>query len=377
MENSLKMKTKCVFLSIIMIIVITNIDKVDVNATRSVDAEIVMERDSGRILYSNNAEEKMPMASTTKIVTCMTVLENCDISKVVEISSLSVGVEGSSIYLKEGETLTVEALLYGLMLRSGNDAAHALAIYVGKSVENFAKMMNEFAHSCGAENSNFTNPHGLHDENHYTTAKDLALITCKALSNETFKKIVSTKKITFGSRTFINKNKMLDKYEFADGVKTGYTKDAGRCLVSSATKNGMQLVAVVLNFSKTYEKSIELLDDCFSKYDLSEVVSENEIIGCVKLKNSILEALDYPIILEGGLKLPLSVNEKNGINYDFIPEENLCFPLRKGNCLGILRLYADKDLIFSAKLYTINTVNDYTFFDALKGVFARWSIYAN
>jgi hypothetical protein len=160
-------------------------------------------------------------------------------------------VEGSSIYLRQGEKLTIRQLLYGLMLRSGNDCAVALAVKIGGNVERFAEMMNELARKIGVEKTNFVNPHGLHDDNHYTTAFDLARISAYAMKNSVFREIVSTKNITIsgveGERVLVNKNKMLSTFAGGDGIKTGFTKRAGRCLVSSAIKNGMEVVSVVLN----------------------------------------------------------------------------------------------------------------------------------
>lgn len=339
-------------------------------------AEIVIERDSLRVLKGRNVDKKLSNASTTKIVTAITVIENCDLDKEVVITKESVGVEGSSIYLKEGDILTVRELLYGLMLRSGNDAAVALALFVGGSVENFAKMMNTLSCKCGAVNSNFVNPHGLYDENHYTTAKDLALICAYALRNETFAKIVRTKKIAFGSRTFLNKNKMLFNYEGADGVKTGYTKKAGRCLVSSATKNGMQLICVILNYPATYERTTELFDQCFLEYSLTEVVNKNDVIAKIPVKNAIELNKEYSVSLNRALYLPISKDEKKSLKIEFLPTEYLTEPINKGEYLGILSITTDKDLIFSSKLYTINTNEKREFLKTLIGVLARWRVYA-
>lgn len=357
------------FLAIIMIIVIVNFNKTEVFAKTNLSSAIVMERSTNRVLFQDNIDAKMPMASTTKIVTAKTVINNVDLSEKVTITKESVGVEGSSIYLKEGDTLTVEGLLYGLMLRSGNDAAHALAIFTAKTIENFSVMMNEYACKIGAFDSNFTNPHGLNDEDHYTTAKDLALITCNALTNPIFRKIVSTKKITIDGRTFVNKNKMLAKYEFADGVKTGYTKDAGRCLVSSATKNGMQLVSVVLNCQKTYERSAELLDECFQKYSSETVVCKDSVLGEIDAKG-LIKSRKLQVVSDCELKIPMTKEEKNNLSVRFQPNNDIQFPLEKGICIGNLAIYTDKDLLFLTKLYTINTVKYLEFSKALRCVFS-------
>ncbi|MBO5889130.1 MAG: D-alanyl-D-alanine carboxypeptidase, partial [Clostridia bacterium] len=233
------------FLTIISLVLSFFLFKINTVSAYSVSqAECVIELNSLRVLSQNNKDIKLPMASTTKILTALTVIENFDINKTVEVKKSMTNIEGSSIYLKEGEHLTVKELLYGLMLRSGNDTAECLAQSL-VCRDNFIKLMNETAKKYGAVNSNFTNPHGLHDENHYTTAYDLALITAGAMKNPVFKEIVSTKRINISNETenydrvLINKNKMLTFYEGRNGVKTGYTKKAGRCLVSSAERNGM------------------------------------------------------------------------------------------------------------------------------------------
>ena len=230
----------CIFLLIFNVIMphITS-----VNASNS--SEIVMELDSKRVVYSLNENQKMYMASTTKILTAITIIENCNLEDIVIVKKQTTGVEGSSIYLQEGEKLSVKDLLYGLMLRSGNDCALTLAVHCSGSSENFARLMNDSARKIGANNSNFVNPHGLHDDNHYTTAYDLALISCYAMKNERFREIVSTKTVEIPfttqnyNRRLVNKNKMLNEFEGSTGIKTGYTKKAGRCLVSSCKRNGI------------------------------------------------------------------------------------------------------------------------------------------
>lgn len=377
MKNSLKSLIICLILTIFTNVVILELCK-NLTVVKAVgSAEIVMDYDSGRVLYGKNIDEKLANASTTKIVTAITVLENADVNDKVLITASDVNVEGSSIYLKEGDIYTVEALLYGLMLRSGNDAATALCRHVGKTVENFSKLMNTVAKKCGAENSNFVNPHGLNDENHYTTAKDLALITRYALQNEVFKKIVSTKKITIDGRTFVNKNKMLNNYDGADGVKTGYTKKAGRCLVTTAKKEDMRLISVVLNCGDMYERSSKLLDECFNNYSMKEILPKNAVIGEIAVKGGLLESDAYIVKLENAVRLPLSVKEKNNVRIETLLVKKLTFPLNNGIYIGNLQIFSDKDLIFSVKLFTINVDNNYSYSETAKGVFARWRVYAH
>ena len=226
-------------------------------------AECVVEMNSGRILHEQNGEFRLPMASTTKILTAITVLECCkDIQEEICIPSDAVGVEGSSVYLQAGEHYTVQDLLYGLMLRSGNDCATALALHFGGTVSHFCVKMNLVAQKAGALSSHFENPHGLPCENHYTTARDLCYITRYAMKNKIFSRIVATK--YYEPKAWKNKNKLLFSYDGAIGVKTGYTKAAGRCLVSAAKRGERVVICTILNCPAMYERSAELLDEAFS-----------------------------------------------------------------------------------------------------------------
>lgn len=247
----------------------------DQSATRtgsSAASMALVDGDTGELIYSKNCDAKREPASTTKICTAITVIENHTLLDIpMPIPDEAVGVEGSSLYLQRGEMLTVRDLLYGLMLQSGNDCAVALAMIVGGSVEGFVRMMNETAKKAGADNTNFTNPHGLHDDNHYTTARDLCAISYYAMQNELFRDIVSTKRYTtpyYGhdhNRNFPNKNKILFNYEGGNGIKTGYTRHSGRCLVSSATRDGKTYICTVLNCGDMFEECMRLMDCAFDR----------------------------------------------------------------------------------------------------------------
>lgn len=309
-------------------------------------AECVMEADSRRILYERNGEEKLPMASTTKILTTVTVLEECaDIKEKFPVPTEAAGVEGSSVYLQSGDVYSVEDLLYGLMLRSGNDCAEALALHVGGSIDGFAIKMNETAQKAGALDSNFRNPHGLPCEGHYTTARDLNLIACYAMHNTAFRKIVSTR--YYEPRHWANKNKMLTNYEGAAGIKTGYTKQAGRCLVTAAERNGMTLVCTVLNCPMMYERSAQLLDDAFKTYEQTRILSADTPIrfeikgktvsGCVR------EDLYYPLLPEEKLLLKTEIE----------PKEDAFGNGKKGEIIGQIKIYLINRLLFSRNLYKL------------------------
>lgn len=239
---------------------------------RASKGAVCIEWTSRKVLYDDGAHNKTFPASTTKILTALVVLDNMHLLEKITIPKEAVGIEGSSLYLREGEVLTVEDLLYGMMLRSGNDAATALALAVSGNLTDFAKKMNEKARECGARNSNFVNPHGLHHPDHYTTAYDLALITAEAMKHQYFQTIIMSQKARIGegdsTRVIANKNKMLRLYNGANGVKTGYTKNSGRCLVSSAKRNGMQLIAVVLNHGDMWGDSMSILDYGFDTYEM-------------------------------------------------------------------------------------------------------------
>ena len=307
-------------------------------------AECVMELNSRRILYESKGELRLPMASTTKILTAATVLEHCpDLKREIVIPSQAAGVEGSSVYLKEGDIYTVEELLYGLMLRSGNDCATALALHCSGNVANFSAKMNETAQKAGALASNFKNPHGLPCVGHYTTVRDLSLITCYAMQNPIFREIVSTR--YYEPRHWKNKNKMLSLYEGGIGVKTGYTKEAGRCLVSAAERSGMTLICSVLNCPTTYERSTELLNDAFSAYTYEKILGAEE-------------ALD---ITDGKTKIrTLGVSRKD-FYYPLLNEEKDMIEIKtkavvKGKnkeIVGQFEIYLAKQLLFSGNLYKL------------------------
>lgn len=275
---------------------------------------VVIEATSLRVLYGDGMNERCYPASTTKVLTALCVLNNLPLDRIVTVPKQAEGVEGSSIYLKAGEKISVRDLLYGLMLRSGNDAAVTLAIETSGSIEKFAELMNQTAKNCGAISSNFVNPHGLHDEMHFTTAYDLAVICAKAYERSDFTEIVSTKqrKISVDDepRYIANKNKLLNMYEGANGVKTGYTKKSGRCLVSGAKRCGMQLIGVVLNHSDMWNDTVRMLDFAFEEYrmcplDEAMLTNGTNIIE-VTVKQSVSSDwhnLRYPIKRDGSEKL--------------------------------------------------------------------------
>ena len=328
--------------------------------------ECCVEIGTNTVLFEHNSRQKLPMASTTKVITAITVLENAGLSEIVEIDADCVGIEGSSIYLKEGEKYTVEDLLYGLMLRSGNDAAVALAMHVGKNINNFCEMMNDICRKVGANNTNVTNPHGLNDENHYTTAEDLAKIAAYALKNETFKQIVSTQKriatelISGNKRTFINKNKLLYRDKNCYGVKTGYTKIAGRCLVSAFENDGMNLVCVVLNSPQMYERSEEIAQICFQNYVYKLIVDKQEFEKVFSIDEM------KTLTIDGDIK-EIKLKDDNRKNYEArITLNDFAKTAKKGSILGKIDIYSQNQLIYSRKIYTLIDITNERLMQILK-----------
>ncbi len=249
----------------------------------SAESAILIDATYGVVLYEKNADAILPMASTTKIMTALTALSSMDPQTRITISPEAIGVEGSSIYLVEGEVLTLEELLYALLLESANDAAVAIALAIDGSVEAFADRMNRMARDLGLQNTHFENPHGLDGETHYTTAHELAIITKRAMQSELFCTMIATKKKTIShpaegqARLLCNHNRLLSSYEGAIGVKTGYTKKSGRCLVSAAERDGVRLIAVTLNAPNDWQDHEAMLDYGFSRMERKTVCAPHAV----------------------------------------------------------------------------------------------------
>jgi len=317
----------------------------------SAKSAVLIDAQSGRVLYEKNAHECMGMASTTKIMTALTVLWLCSADSVVTVPKEAVGIEGSSVYLCEGEELTVEQLLYALLLSSANDAAVALAIHSAGSVDHFSEKMNQYAEALGIENTHFTNPHGLYDDDHYTTALSLALIAREAMKNELLRKIFSTYKATIpfcgepDRRLLENHNKLLRTYDGAIGVKTGFTKKTGRTLVSAAKRDGLTLIAVTLNAPDDWQDHTSMLDYGFENYERRVLYEAYEFeyympaVGSdteyVRLTNSLPLALTLK-------KGECAVSERVLSSYRFVYA-----PCSIGTELGTLELCTDGQAVSS------------------------------
>ncbi len=316
-----------------------------------------LESDEG--LYSLNADMRLPMASTTKIMTGLLVCELLPLDKAVTVDAAAAGVEGSSAYLIAGEKITVRTLLYALMLQSANDAATQLAISLSGSVEEFARLMNVRAKEMGLENTHFTNPHGLDDSEHYTSASDLAKIACHALENELFAEVVSTKQYSAkiegadGCRYFTNHNRLLFTYKGAIGMKTGYTIRTGRCLVSAAKRDGMTLVCVTLNDRSDWRDHTAMLDWGFENYCIKDVVSPGEISFSLPVSGGSSESA--VIANEKGLRIFTNKNKETERKSQIVCPHFIIGGVRLSETVGKIEFTygADDD----EKIYTLPLVS--------------------
>lgn len=369
------MHKKRIYIILICIVslLITTVSYGNENNTQSEisgQSAIVMDVEAGRVIYEKDIHERLPMASTTKIMTALLAIENIPLDKKIRINPSAVNIEGSSIYLKTNERVGAKDLIYGLMLRSGNDSAAAIAYEVSGSVEDFAELMNKRAKEIGAKNTNFTNPHGLHDENHYTTAYDLALITREALKNSVFKEVVKTKFWVAdrkGYSHFTNKNEILDTYEGGDGVKTGYTVKSGRCLVASATRGNMQLIAVTLNDYDWFNTTKKLLDECFDLYKPHILFGKGQTI--IKTRVSKGKSKEISLNSFKSCTIPLAEGEKERLLTVIDIPEVLHAPIEKGQGVGKMTTYLNGRIVNTTYLVADKSIEKQKFKDKIKDFF--------
>ncbi len=377
-------KTKAIFSFLIIALVLliacssfsSFVVSADVEFNTSAKAMCLMEATTNRVLRAKNEHERLPMASTTKIMTAITAIENCDdLDKKFEVSKKSIGISGTSLYLREGEELSLRDLLYGLMLVSGNDASVAIGERVSGNVEFFVDLMNATAKRIGALDTHFENTHGLDEKGHYTSAYDLALISSYALKNSTFKEIVSTKNIKITTsqgkdRYLQNKNKLLRNYDGAIGVKTGFTDDAGRCFVGSAERDGMTLVCSVLSCGPMFEDCASLLDEGFRDYkmvDITEKVYDSRLIKIQEGKQKQIEISPCEKYY-----YPLKEGENDKVSYEFNFPNEIVAPMPKGTEVGEIKIFFDKNLLFSLKFTTIDDVETKGVLERFFDILNRW-----
>ena len=344
----------------------------DINAR----AYTLIEASTGRILVESNASETLPMASTTKVMACILAIENGNLDAIVQVPDEAVGIEGSSIYLQYGETISLHDLLYGLMLASGNDAAVAIAVHIAGSVDEFAEMMNQKAKEIGALHTHFVTPNGLPDENHYTTAHDLALISAYAMQNEIFREIVGTASMNLAqdddspARYLRSKNKMLYAYDGGNGIKTGYTKAAGKCLTAGAYRDDMQLIAVVLNDPDMFEDCYDLLDYGFENYSMQIVATKQEELGTIKVENGVLDKVE--IVLNEDIALPLKPEEYTMIEKKVNLVSELQAPIYAGMPVGSMEFWLEGTLYALADIVAAQDILENTYEFNLLKIIEQW-----
>ena len=335
---------KKIIVIIISFFFMCNVKAIDTSATSA----ILMDMDSNRILYAENIHNVRSVASISKIMTAILAIENTDIKKKVVIGDEIDHSYGSGIYIKKGEELTIEDLLYGLMLRSGNDASYAIAKNTFGSIDAFVVKMNELASNIGMKNTEFNNPNGLdEDEGNFSTAYDMALLTSYANKNEIYRKIVSTKKYTLKTNmnTYIwhNKNKLLSSYEYTTGGKTGFTVNARRTLVTTASKNNLNLVAVTLNDGNDFSDHKNLFEYGFNNYKKHQILQS----GILNIDDDYYRG--YELYIIGDFWYPLTKDEEDGIKieYELTKERDL----KNEMCVGKANVYLYDKKIYSTDIY--------------------------
>lgn len=345
----------------------------------SAQGMVLIESNSKRVLAGKNKDLTLPMASTTKIMTALSVLkrsENLDTS--FEIDKRAVGIEGTSMYLRKGETLSLKDLLYGMLIASGNDAACALALHFSATIEEFALIMNSDARELGLVNTNFKNPHGLDEKGHYTSAYDLAVITSEAMKYPLFREIVSQKSaIVKGaggdqgdSRILINKNRLLGYFPYCTGGKIGFTDNAGRCLVSTASKDGLDVICVVLNCPDMFLDSKHILEYGLNNYIYTQLLESYKVHRKVIVEEG--KAEEVKIYTKRSFYYPLTLDETMSLSFEYDLPEKLTAPIEKEQMIGEYRISLNDIVIFKENLYTLDEVKSVKVIDNLKEITSNW-----
>jgi D-alanyl-D-alanine carboxypeptidase (penicillin-binding protein 5/6) len=333
---------------------------------------VVIDQESGRVLYGKNSNAPLPMASTTKIVTAVIALEKGNLNDIVVVSKKAASIHGSSAGLKPGESVSLEELLYGLMLRSGNDCAIAISEYIAGSTEEFVKLMNEKAIELGAFSTSFKTPHGLDAKDHYTTAEDLARITAFAMSNDTFSNIVSTKTISKGSsgdfnRSYSNINKFLYRIDNSDGVKTGFTGNAGKCLVASVKNPYGRFICVVLNSSDRWRDAEKLVNYANNNYKFVKLMENNEAVKRFKVYGGNTKYINGQV--KGDIYLPVLPDEISNIKIEVFAPSVLFSPVKSGEIIGNIAISIDEKIVAKYPVYSDREVKRKNFIDFVKSSF--------
>ena len=338
---------------------------------------IAIDRKTLNVLYEKKAYDVVPMASTTKIMTCILAIEKCSLNETVTISKNAASINGSTLGIKENMKISMSELLYGLMLRSGNDCAIAIAEHISGSVEEFAKLMNSKAKELKLNNTHFVTPHGLDDDNHYTTAYELAILTDYALKNDTFKKIVSTKNYTIFlnglPKEISNTNELLGNLNGVYGVKTGFTFNAGRCLVTSSKRNNLDIIVVVLgaNTKKIRTKdSINVINYVFDNFsyintfDISQIAFE-QYLKYFNTNYNLYKTTDTPILelqKKDNYDYPIKKEDILKFNTKIYTITNFSSEINKGNKIGLLTLYNNDKILYSLDITIVNQLKQNTWY---------------
>lgn len=350
-------------------------------------ADLIVESSTGKIIYEKNSREKRYPASTTKVMTALLTLEKCNLSDIATVSADAIILPSgySNANLQAGEQISIENLLYALLVKSANEAATVLAEHIAGSVENFSNMMNERAKELGCENTHFVNANGIHNEDHYTTAYDLFLITKEAMKNETFRKIVSTPSYTLPATNKyptadrylkntndlirVNKSTRADNYyyQYAIGVKTGYTKEAKNCLISASNKDGLEFISVVLGagstengLSERYLDTIKMFNYAYDNYENATIKNRDEIIDTTEIKNGTKETKDLKLSLKDDLIAFVPKDfDSNNLSYKINLNDNLFAPIITGDTVGTVT-YTVNDIDYTIDLLAGSTVYEKT-----------------
>ncbi len=340
------------------------------------EAALLIDTNTDKILYSKNADKKMYPASTTKILTAILVIENCSLDEVVTVSYdavMSIPDGYSSAFLQIGEQLTVEQLLQVLLIHSANDAANVLAEYVGGSFESFVAMMNTKVHELGLNNTHFTNSFGMHDENHYTTAHDLAIIMKYCIKNETFRKIAGSASCAipatnkYDTRTYNSTNELIipnnpNYYPYITSGKTGYTSEAGNCLVSCSYKNDLELICVILksktenNVSTIFTDTKLLYEFGYNNYSIRNLLNENDVVTQIEIKNATKDTKYLDLLSNSSISVLLD----NDITQEEIPfeinlKDDIKSPIEQGDKLGTV-IYTVDGVSYKSDLIASHSV---------------------
>ncbi len=370
---------KLKFISVVLVF-ITLFPVVSCGAPRiSAHSAAVISSVTGEVVYEKNGYQRLPMASTTKIMTAICALEHGNPDDMVRVHPSAVGVEGSSMYLGHGEVISLRDLTYGLMLASGNDAAVAIAMHISGSIEGFAQLMNETAAKIGVENTSFQNPNGLDAEGHYTTAYDLAMITRYGMSIPAFAEIVATESIKVPwqgrdyPRQLKNHNKLLNMYDGAKGVKTGFTKRSGRCLVSAAERDGCEMIAVTLNAPDDWQDHMTMLDYAFDGYESKELLKADDYLKTVKVTNGAVDRV--PVKASSGFSFPVKKGSNTEVRMVYNIPDELTAPVGFGQGIGKVEFYYKEKLIGSVEAVSAGSalyVEPKTLKLYIKKIFKAW-----